>query len=186
MRAIKPLFKRGGIYKINLSDYLKKFLKNNVKEKIEFEKYLIYLFYKEGGSGYGDIENKRIIYFDTHYNFVLLHDREPICSIGFNRRFIERSTIFVKQIQGVRGKQKELSPFRWEKMLLQILIDWARKNRFKRINVIRSVDHEYYSAYDEEKNRRMHMKYDVTARRMGFKYDEKRGVYYAQLKKKSK
>lgn len=176
MPRIKSLFKRGGHYDINLLDYLERFLKKGFKKKKEFNEYDIHLFYGgfRDGHGYPDYDT---ICFDTRYNFVLLHDKEPICSIGFNRRIIRRSVIFIKQIQGVKNKQEELSPFRWEKMLLQIVIDYAKQNKFKRIDVIRSVDSQYYFSFNEKRNQRMYMKYDVTARRMGFKLNKRRRVY---------
>ena len=178
MPRIKSLFERGGHHDINLLNYLERFLKKGFKKKKEFNKYDIHLFYSESGDEYGyGYPNYGAVYFDTRYNFVLLDDGEPICSIGFNRRIIRRSVIFIKQIQGVRNKQEELSPLRWEKMLLQIVIDYAKQNKFKRIDVIRSVNHQDYFSDNKKRSQRMYMKYDITARRMGFKLNKRRRVH---------
>src|SRR3989339_1421012 len=74
-------------------------------------------------------DNFKSIYFDANYNFVLFKNDSPICSIGFNRG--EKSLYVIEQIQGVRGKNIELSPFRWEKMLVQIMLDWAKFHKIK-------------------------------------------------------
>lgn len=47
--------------------------------------------------------------------------------------------------------------------------------------MIKSVDNRYHSDHDEENNKRLYMKYDVTARRMGFKLDKENDVYYIDL-----
>lgn len=185
------LFKKTGRYNINLPDYLRKFSKNSpeppkpsVKEKLikkmlrlvgmEYSGYDIYV-YRGARRGLGTLY--RDIFFDAAYSFVLIKSGKAICSIGFN---IDRDNniIIVKQIQGVKGMQKELSPFRWEKMLLQILIDWAKQYSFKRIDVIRSVDSEWQN---EANAQDLYIKYDVTARRMGFIYNKKLEVYSLHL-----
>ncbi len=110
----------------------------------------------------------------------MFKDKDPICNIGFD---LEKDSnfIIVKQIQGVRGRQKEFSSLRWEKMLLQIVIDWAKQNGLKKVSVIRSVDSGWYRKADTARCERMYMKYDVTARRMGFKFDESKKVYSLPL-----
>lgn len=176
LRDALELFKKGGHYKIGLSSHLKRFLKKDFEEEIKFSEYDICLFYKENGSGW---DERLKIFFDAVYNFVLRKNKESICSIGFNMGKI--NSILVKQIQGVREKQGELRPFRWEKMMLQIVIDWARENNIKRIDVIRSEDSKWYRGHNEERCKRMYMKYDVTARRMRFKFDKSRKVYSLYL-----
>lgn len=166
---------------IPLSAYFKRFSKKGFKSKVRVGKHKIHQFYKEDGSArlYGTIY--RDIYVDATYNLALLKGEKPICSIGFKARRTTIPTILVKQIQGVKNRGGELYPFRWEKMLLQILIDWAKQNGFERIDVIRAKHSTWHSKYNEERNERMYMKYDVTAKRMGFKFDESRRVYSLYL-----
>lgn len=164
---------------IALSKYFKEFSKENQKKEEWLSTCSIYLYYHENARGYGCGRFSKI-YVDAVYSFVLFKVEDSVCNIGFNVE--EDNTILVKQIQGVRGMQEELSLFRWEKMLLQIVIDWARENGFEKVSVIRAEDSEWYRKEDKERCNRMYLKYDVTARRMGFKYDEKRKVYSLSLK----
>ncbi len=181
------LFKKGGRYNIDLSDYLKRFLKNSVKEnlikkilrlvRMAHSRYDIYVYFASGGIGAGIGMPYNEIFFDAVCSFVLTRSNKALCSIGFD--FIDRDNdILVSQIQGVRGRQEKLSPFRWEKMLLQILIDWAKQKGFKRIDVIRSTASKWYNKGNAQN---LYLKYDVTARRMGFVYDKKREVYSLSL-----
>ena len=175
------LFKKsekGRRYNIDLSSYLKEFSKKNHEKSIKSNTYSIYLYYCDYGSG--GLADLPVVYVDAVYNFVLFKGKNPICNIGFNLEK-DSNSILVKQIQGVQTKQKELSPLRWEKMLLQITIDWAKQNKLKKISVIRSQDSGWYRESNEERCKRMYMKYDVTARRMGFKFDESEQVYSLPL-----
>lgn len=175
------LFKKseeGRRYNIDLSSYLREFSKKNHEKSIESDAYSIHLYYKEYGSG--PLKKLSVVYVDAVYNFVLFKGKDPICNIGFNLRE-DSNSMLVKQIQGVSRKQKELSPLRWEKMLLQIVMDWAKQNGFKKVSVIRSVDSDWHRKSAEERCKRMYMKYDVTARRMGFKFDESEQVYSLPL-----
>jgi len=176
------LFKKsakGRRYNIDLSSYLREFSKKNNEKSTRSDAYSIYLYYNEYGSGYGP-GKLRAVYADAIYSFVLFKDKDPICNIGFNLED-DNDSILVKQIQGVYRKQKELSPLRWEKMLLQIVIDWAKQNKLKKVRVIRSEDSGWYRESNKERCERMYMKYDVTARRMGFKFDESEQAYSLSL-----
>lgn len=172
--------------KIDLSGYFKRFSKKGLKSKIRvrISRYKIHLFYVKGGVGRPRSTIYKVIYTDAPYNFALVKRKKPICNIAFTVRKYDESIILVRQIQGVPGRQKELRPFRWEKMLLQILIDWAKQNGFKRIDVVRAKDTGWYNKHENtERNKRLYMKYDVTARRMGFKFDEEKRVYFSYLQK---
>ncbi|MEK7120037.1 MAG: hypothetical protein AAB824_00655, partial [Patescibacteria group bacterium] len=63
----------GGPYgRIDLVDYLKKFLKKNFTDKLTSNSFKIYLYYGEGwGCG-----NFHSIYFDANYNFVLFNNKK--------------------------------------------------------------------------------------------------------------
>lgn len=122
------------------------------------------------------------IYSDTDYMMVLAYKekgsfkKRGVACVGFD--VIDTSTIFIKQIQGVRGELAILQNFRWEKMLLQILMVWARNAGFKSMRVIRGKSNSWYNS---NRDQNFFMKYDVTARRSGFKFDEKGQVYILNL-----
>lgn len=174
------LFKKsnkGKRYDIDLYPYLMRFFKEGREERERCDAYSLYA-YRSKKEGYGSVE-LHAIYVDAVFSFILFKDKNPIANIGFN---IEAdNSILVKQIQGVRGRQDELGFLRWEKMLLQIVMDWARRNKFKKISVIRSIDSKWHRDYDKERRERMYLKYDVTARRMGFKYDVNKKLYFLYL-----
>ena len=180
---------KGKLCNIPLSAYFKRFSKKGFKSKIKIGTHKIHQFYKENGSGrlYSTIYST--IYTDAAYNFVLVRGKEPICGIAFEAgETAAPASIFVKQIQGVPGKQEELRSFRWEKILLQILIDWAKQNGFERIDVVRAKNSGWWSSFRCDRNKRLYMKYDVTAKRMGFKLgkfelDKRKKVYSLYLQK---
>lgn len=119
----------------------------------------------------------RIAYRDGAYNF-LLHRvtrvnatrktrRRQIACIGFDIN-TEINCVVVKQIQGVKGEQTALWPLRWEKMLLQIVVDWARGNGFAAVKI------EFYETRRREEE--MYLRYKITAERLGFKLDADGGA----------
>ena len=167
---------------IPLLAYFKRFSKKGFKSKIKVGEYKIHQFYKESGAGrlHGTIYSP--IYVDAAYNFALVKGKKSICGIAFRAGGTSAyARIFVRQIQGVPGKQKDLRPFRWEKMLLQILIDWAKQNGFERIDIVRAKNTGWWTRHKSERNERLYMKYDVTAKRMGFKLSGNRRVYSLHL-----
>ncbi len=180
---------KGKLCNIPLLGYFKRFSKKDFKNKIKIGTHKIHQFYKEDGAGrlYSTIYST--IYTDAAYNFALVRGKEPICGIAFEAgETTAPASIFVKQIQGVPGKQGELRPFRWEKMLLQILINWAKQNGFERIDVVRAKNSGWWSSFRCDRNKRLYMKYDVTAKRMGFKpgkfeLDKRKKVYSLYLQK---
>lgn len=87
----------------------------------------------------------------------------PLASISFN---FEDDTVLVKQIQGVKGRQKELSPLKWERMLLTLTCYWAKQYGYKRIKV-RSAENNRWDKISDTGHGKLI--YDVTAKRCGFK-----------------
>lgn len=174
---------------IPLLGYFKRFSKKRFKSKVRVGEHKIHLFYKENAPGRLRGTIYRCIYTDTPYNFALLKGEQPICGIAFEAgKAAASASILVKQIQGVKDMRIELRPFRWEKMLLQILMDWAKQNGFERIEVVRAKSTEWWTKYKSERNKRLYMKYDVTARRMGCRLnrselDRRKKVYSLDLRK---
>ena len=139
------------------------------------------------------MSNKRnwanYIFSDTEYSFIFWKNGETdIARIGFDLEY--EMAIKVKQIQGKNGYQNALMPFRWEKMLIKVVEDWASDNGFKQSRIQRAEDSRYWKYIDEtdetitsimtaegyeyhtKLNKRLKMKYDITAKRCGYRYDE--------------
>jgi len=166
-------FKSRACCEPGLERYLKAFQKPDIKQEFSLKDFSLYYSYGLGGQNgfYG-------IYTDAKFTFVLTYEKgtksrsSAIACIGFD--VIDESTILVKQIQGVSGKLSILQCFRWEKMLLNIVIDWAKNAGFKKVKVIRAESSQWYRPHRAQN---LFMKYDVTARRSGFKFDKKDQTY---------
>ncbi len=126
------------------------------------------------------------IYRDTVYSFVLKRGYSTLACIGFDIE--EDRTLEVKQIQGVKGAQEDLSHLKWERMLLIVVTDWASRYGFRQVRVQRAEDNEWVKRAEtlkweevrQELTERLRMRHDVTARRSGFRLDN-RGYYVRDL-----
>ena len=116
---------------------------------------------------YGDVLTKEIP-----------EDSDYLACIGFDA---DGDKIIVRQIQGNPGKGETLCLFKWERMLLTILTDWARQNGFNQIRVIPAKNSNWFRDCESERAKRMFMHYDVTARRSGFSFDQESGQYFKAL-----
>lgn len=126
---------KGGRYDIDLENYLKKFLSlEGEKERINFRSYSVHLFYikmkREDNWKIGHLVLNRntwndslLLYFDAEYSFILFKGKKPLCAIAFDKASDSGSIITIRQIQGVKRREKDLGFFRWEKMLYRIVID---------------------------------------------------------------
>ena len=178
-------FLRNSWYDMDLNPYLERFIKSTDNKD-------------EGGlkrgikirmsSGVGIDKRSPGPYRDASYTMALYESNqtteetptanEYLACIGFD---IEINKIVVKQIQGSHGKEKTLSLVKWERMLLAILTDWAKKNGFKQVRIIQAKNSYWYRDYDEERTKRMFMHYDITARRSGFSFDQESGQYLKSI-----
>ena len=182
LKTWQEKFKEKGIYDCGLSKYIQKFSKNKDTDGASY--WLRYNF----GTGYRS--NDFSMYLDTEFGFILTMLEKDIAdtarlkerglaAIGFN---IEYGTIFIKQIQGKYGQAEVLKRFRWEKMLVAIVVDWAKKNRFRLVKIQKAEDNEYYNKNSNDDRRaRLRMHYNVTAERSGFKLDKNNSVYILEL-----
>ena len=169
-------FKSNTFYESGLERYLNDFQKRGTKHTLDFKNFFLHYSYGRGSNNFD------YIYSDADYTLVLTYrenmirkEKEVAC-IGFN--VVNQSTILIKQIQGVQGMLSVLQHFRWEKMLLNIVMDWAKKAGFKTVRVIKAESSQWYREHRAES---LFMKYDVTARRSGFKFDEKDQTYFRTL-----
>ena len=73
-------------------------------------------------------------------------------------------------------------------MLIQVVIDWARANKFKAVNILPAEQNVWYRRRPGDnkdlldQNRRLYIRYDVTATRMGFKYNKRLELYVLSLR----
>lgn len=113
------------------------------------------------------------IAFDGDFGFLLVkRDLRPgICGIWFNVDVPHR-IVAVAQMQGVDLNRynmrtdlaAELRKFRWERMFLRLVIEWARQKGFVEVRVVTAVKQAFFSHARQE---RFHLRYDVTATREG-------------------
>ncbi|MBI2057637.1 MAG: hypothetical protein HYT63_01480 [Candidatus Yanofskybacteria bacterium] len=129
--------------------------------------------------------------YDATFYFILWYTykeyKTGICLLGFK---IRGDKLFVVQIQGLRidydffcNRNNEdikktlkliMSSLKWERLLVKIAEDWARKMGFRKIGILQAKHNEYFRKdptveWAIARNNRLKMRYDVTAERMGYK-----------------
>ncbi len=126
------------------------------------------------------------LFQDTLLGFVLKMDGSPIACIGFDIE--DGGVINVKQIQGNRSSSKSvkdaLTPLgRWDRMLLRATADWALEHGFRQVRVQKAENNGYYqkSQPNSERNAKLRMRYNVTPRREGFRFDEETDCFVLDL-----
>ena len=181
-------------YEIDLAPLLLQFAKPNSRSHINHFFYKTHIARGFGGLKRGDQYTH--IYRDAEYTMVLstrtakkwlkwllpialIPSRSiresAIACIGFE---INQKDMLVKQIQGVQGMKDQLNHIQWEKFLLKLVEDLALANNFEKVKVIPGNKNKWYNAHHAEI---FHMRYDVTAKRSGFKFCPKEECYVKQL-----
>ena len=104
------------------------------------------------------------IWFDAHYNLVLSYKGIAIAVLGIE--IVDDEILFVKQLQGVKGRGKELAGFRWERFLLSVFKDMFFEKGFTelRVRIAKGGWH------NETRDAMFKMRYETSALRTGFKY----------------
>lgn len=154
--------------------YFSRFVKNNFAIQLNQKNYSFVL--TEGENYVKRWDQK--VYCDAFYNLIFINFRRnfltaedhPLAVISFDIG-IDQS-VLIRQIQGVKNEQKQLRMFRWEKMLIQILIDFARENKMKSVKIIAASESRWFDKYNGRKTESFHLRYNVTPERMGFKINE--------------
>ena len=113
------------------------------------------------------------IYHDAPYSFVLCYQLRGIATIAFGA---QEGGILVSQIQGARGEKDILKKIKWERMLLALVCKWAKENEIPEARILPHHKNKWNTVKEFGK-----MTYDVTAKRCGFKYDEKVGLYVKKI-----
>ncbi|OGE77664.1 MAG: hypothetical protein A2751_00560 [Candidatus Doudnabacteria bacterium RIFCSPHIGHO2_01_FULL_46_14] len=180
-------FSNNSCYDIDLKLYLDKFFKFFPSNEGDNELKQDFSLIMSSGTGYNDAWLGNGPYRDASYTIALYKSKHKknvsgyLCCIGFDVQKVTKSEIVVKQIQGSFGKEGLLRLFKWERMMLKVLTDWASQNGFKKIWVIMAKNSFYYNRYGEDRKKRMYMHYDITARRSGFSFDETNKQYFKVL-----
>lgn len=177
-------FENNCTYDVDLKPYFDKHLKKgNTANSCTYE---VYLSHGTRTSSYEGV------YRDAAYNFVFTkrelismhpyYKSNALACIGFEPK--QDGSLIIKQIQGVKGKHEDLSLFRWEKMLINIVMEWARANHFKIVKIIQAKDSMWAcncKVPDCKRDNSMRLHYDVTAKRLGFKFDKVTSCYAMEI-----
>lgn len=162
------------------SDFGLTFLKNFAKKPVLVETLAKYGLQQEA-SVCNEGKRFKHAYFDSAYNFCLTYEKGLIGSLGFTP---DEGSILINQIQGAKGKQELLKPFKWTKALLAYAVDWAQRNNIPSV-IVQSAKNNHWRQKLAKQGRDLHqlkMLYDVTAQRSGFKLNED-GDYVKHLRK---
>lgn len=105
-------------------------------------------------------------------------------------------SITIVQIQGAKcfgfhkdgkeGAMKILSLIRWEKLLINIVKNWAFNNGFNEVRVVSAHKNRWYTMFRNNAEKiaswetRMKIRYNTTPKRMGFKKSPKGGYWFLQ------
>jgi len=123
------------------------------------------------------------VYWESQVGFVLessVEEHTPFAFIGFR---MGHDAIDVIQIQGIRGKKEALRSLHWELLLLDLVIEYARLHRLKRVYVLPARWNSYNPLYNDELSvrkgysaelcreldKRFRLIYDKNALKRGFK-----------------
>lgn len=130
---------------------------------------------------------KSSIYRDAEFNFILSSGPwfylTARAIISFNI-FVDPGdgllTMRVRQIQAIRNRARTdpVPGIRWEKMLLEIVIDYAKKNGFECVEVSSAKANRWRWQVPLE---RLILRYDVVAKRRGFKPDAMGEAYRLRI-----
>ena len=178
-------FQENPQYNINLASYIERYSKISASA----HSYLICL---------GNHRSSPSFHFfrDATYFFVLfckIPRKKKPCPIAILAFDPSDDAVIVRQIQGgytnlsFSGYRKylidSLQILRWERLLIHIVFDWAHANKFKSVGVIRAQASSWYNSellHGDSltaHQRRMEMRYNVTAQRMGFRFDPVQNLY---------
>ena len=162
-----------------------KFIKNGNDPSLS-NHYNLRIWYN---NDYGSSEEHKF-YFDTNYGLILTrtdggHSVDLGC-LGFepNKHNV---SIRIVQLQGPTYNKDDkvaelLKPIKWERLLVSAICQWASLNGFESVEIQPASQNRWYPELDpDDKKNKFHMRYDVTARRLGFKFNSDRKVFVKPL-----
>jgi hypothetical protein len=126
---------------------------------------------------------RRGIFRDTRLGFelVLVHFPEDLVLACVGYTLGLNGTVTIKQIQGKKDSDGSLATLKWERMLLEIVINQAGKSGFQEVRVQKAEDNRWWPRVSEPTRERLRFRYDATAKRRGFRYDNGSGFYVLDL-----
>ncbi len=148
--------------------------------------------------GRGEGEYSKPFWFDGFASIVLFYGPpkdnigvtagvDHIKSVGRNmdRTNISDTDLIINQLQGPTQSDNTklavtFSNFRWERMLTEILIEWARQTGLEKLYFLPSA----FSTWDKimfNQGGIGKLRYDVTAKRLGFKRDKENKPYLLSI-----
>jgi len=164
-----------GLVELPLAPYIERFVSEPHRHRAD-ELQDAYVLFVSSGNGY--VHGHRI-FRDCSFTIVLARKegQYPLACIGFNVSHL-RNMLTVGQIQGVsmehwgekRNKHitRYLLPLQWEQMLLALLRDYAREERFRVIRVIPARKQAYFGNEKAPSKATFIRRYEETPRVLGF------------------
>ncbi len=148
-------------------------------ENADLSQYRVLLSRGTSRIQFGD-HRKNSIYRDAPYNFLLVKDETLLAGLGFETC---DKAILIEQIQGVAGRQKQLSPIKWPRALIRIATNWAVKNNVPQVYVLPAERNKWKNVSNLISLNSLNVKlfYDVSAKREGFRYDAEKQVYVKKI-----
>lgn len=148
--------------------------KNNAPSFYEFANYSIMQDARRELGAFGRHFMRK--FFDCEFNFCLAFAGGLMASLGFNAA---PGKMLIKQIQGSRGCEKRLFRIKWERALVNYVVQFAESYRIPEVEIV-SAQNSHWMQCRHIPLERALMRYDVTAKRCGFKKAEN-GNYIRKL-----
>lgn len=159
---------------VDVPELLQKFKKERFRE-INFSTYSLFFCVGKGISREDELE--RVFYGDTYYHFVLRNNNFYAAVLGVE--FQNSREMIISQIQGVREMKDSLEPFYWTKAMVFVGLEFALRNKIERVMILPAERNKWWSHVQDANL--IYLYYDVTAKKMGFKYDSKRLMYIKDI-----
>ncbi len=127
---------------------------------------------------FSDIGSGALGRYEYTYQFILGLERKDtlgklrkilLANVGFELGGIK---LIIHQIQGSKGKKKFLAQLKWERMLVDLVYNWAKQNGFKEVRIQSAESNDWEKIKNTSYGK---MLYDITAERSGFK---RKGDWY--------
>lgn len=95
-----------------------------------------------------------------------------------NTSVLRPGDLIITQLQGPtfsdsKGKVQVLPQLRWEVILVDLVVKWAKTTGFSRVYLLPGEFNKYYWTRNEKEREKLKLRYNVTAKRCGFKRDSK-------------
>ncbi|MBI5224081.1 hypothetical protein HY990_06705 [Candidatus Micrarchaeota archaeon] len=137
--------------------------------------------------GYGKLfgdPKRKTHYYDKHLAAVITKDERPLACASYDDR---DGVLTISQIQGTYGEEELQKNLRWEKALIFAIEELAKKMPWVRKLVVIGAKNSMYSEVKglSEPGEEGYLRYDVTARRCGFKKNDETGNYEKAIKRDS-